>query len=51
MVPWVGLQCVIVLFSDHIHSLYGSPSLLRPRPFSAVVQYANDLILFLYEHY
>ena len=23
-VPWVGLQCVIVAFPDHIHLLFGS---------------------------
>ena len=22
LVPWVGLQCVIVVFSDHTHLLY-----------------------------
>ena len=28
MVPLVGLQCVIVVFPDHIHLLFGN-SLLR----------------------
>ena len=23
-VPWVGLQCVIVIFPDHTHLLYGA---------------------------
>ena len=23
MVPWVGLQCVIVVFPDHTHLLFG----------------------------
>ena len=25
MVPWVGLQCVIVVFPDHTYLLFGSP--------------------------
>ena len=25
-VPWVGLQCVIVVFPDHTHLLFGKPS-------------------------
>ena len=27
-VPWVGLQCVIVVFSDHTHLVYGRNSIL-----------------------
>ena len=27
-VPWVGLQCVIVVFPDHNHSLFVSPTRL-----------------------
>ena len=23
MVPWIGLQCVIVVFPDHTHILFG----------------------------
>ena len=28
-VPWVGLQCVIVVFSDHTHLLFGFRTLSR----------------------
>ena len=28
MVPWVGLQCVIVVFPDHAHLLFGLKTLL-----------------------
>ena len=30
MVPWVGLQCVIVVFPDHTHFLfYNSPLIIK----------------------
>ena len=30
MVPWVGLQCVIVVFPDHSHLLFGLICQLTP---------------------
>ena len=32
--PWVGLQCVIVVFPDHTHLRFGKPSL--PDPFQNI---------------
>ena len=28
-VPWVGLQCVIVVFPDHTHLLFGVTTIVR----------------------
>ena len=30
IVPWVGLQCVIVVFPDHTHLLFVTVSVLWP---------------------
>ena len=31
-VPWVGMQCVIVVFPDHTHLLFDNLNLLPPKP-------------------
>ena len=31
MVPWVGLQCVIVVFPDHTHLLFGTITSKLPK--------------------
>ena len=30
-VPWVGLQCVIVVFSDHTHLLFVTTLICQPK--------------------
>ena len=51
-VPWIGLQCVIVVFHDHTHLLF-RPSdhdkcvyRFSPKHVSAVHSYASFLLLF-----
>ena len=53
-VPWVGLQCVIVVFPDHTHFLYDSIKIVKicqdSQPYS-FVPFSGLLLAFLFYKY
>ena len=42
MVPWVGLQCVIVVFPDHTHFLFETD---KDAPLGADTDYTSCLLV------